>query len=129
VCDTGVPDVDGYETCRLRRLPGLEKAVIAAVSGYGGPEDGRKSKEAGFDQHLMKPICRAATVELVKSDAGSCFRPPLSPYLPAGALYGTSSAARVVRPADTAWPLVTSGHISGCWPWISPPPPRQRYLV
>jgi CheY-like chemotaxis protein len=43
--------------------------VIAAVSGYGGPEDRRKSQEAGFDRHLVKPIGRAVLEELVRSAA------------------------------------------------------------
>jgi two-component system CheB/CheR fusion protein len=70
LCDLGMPKMDGYETCRrLRQLPGLEKAVIAAVSGYGGEEYQRKSQEAGFDRHLTKPIGRAVLEELVKSAA------------------------------------------------------------
>jgi two-component system CheB/CheR fusion protein len=72
VCDIGMPGMDGYETCRrLGRLPGLEKVLIAAVSGYGGPEDRRKSQEAGFDRHLVKPIGRATQEELVESAAGA----------------------------------------------------------
>lgn len=40
--------------------------MIAAVSGYGNEEDKRKSKEAGFDRHLVKPIGRATLEELVE---------------------------------------------------------------
>jgi CheY-like chemotaxis protein len=70
VCDLGMPGMDGYETCRrLRQLPGLESAVIASVSGYGGEESSRKSQEAGFDRHLVKPIGRADLEELVNSAA------------------------------------------------------------
>jgi two-component system CheB/CheR fusion protein len=66
VCDIGMPGMDGYETCRrLRQVPGLEKTLIAAVSGYGNEEDRRRSKEAGFDRHLVKPIGRAALEELI----------------------------------------------------------------
>ena len=72
LCDIGMPGMDGYETCRrLRRLPGLEKVVMVALSGYGGPEDRRKSQEAGFDRHLVKPVGRATLEELVKSAAGA----------------------------------------------------------
>ena len=68
LCDLGMPGMDGYETCRqLRRLPGLERTVIAAISGYGGEEDRRKSQGAGFDRHLIKPIGRATLEELVNS--------------------------------------------------------------
>jgi two-component system CheB/CheR fusion protein len=71
LCDIGMPGMDGYETCRrLRQLPGLEKTLIAAVSGYGGEEERRKSKEAGFDRHLVKPIGRATLEELLGGLAG-----------------------------------------------------------
>jgi CheY-like chemotaxis protein len=70
LCDIGMPRMDGYETCRrLRQVPGMEKTLIAAVSGYGSEDDRRKSKEAGFDRHLVKPIGRATLEELVKSAA------------------------------------------------------------
>ncbi len=67
-----MPGMDGYETCRrLRQVPGLEKVVIAAVSGYGAPEDRRKSQEAGFDRLLVKPVGRATLEELVKGAAAA----------------------------------------------------------
>lgn len=70
LCDLGMPGMDGYEACRLlRQQPGLEKALIAAVSGYGNEDDRRKSTEAGFDRHLVKPVGRAALEELVASAA------------------------------------------------------------
>ena len=57
ICDIGMPGMDGYETCRrLRQVPGMETTLVAAVSGYGGEEDRGRSKEAGFDQHLVKPV-------------------------------------------------------------------------
>jgi PAS domain S-box-containing protein len=56
VCDIGLPGFDGYEVARrLRQLPGLEKTVLVALTGYGQDEDRRRSQEAGFDQHLVKP--------------------------------------------------------------------------
>jgi two-component system CheB/CheR fusion protein len=67
LCDIGMAGMDGYETCRrLRQIPGIEKVMIAAVSGYGAEEDRRRSQEAGFDRHLVKPVGRAALEELVK---------------------------------------------------------------
>ncbi len=67
LCDIGMAGTDGYETCRrrLRRLPGLENAVIAAVSGYGSEEDRRKSQEAGFDRHLVKPVDPGALLRML----------------------------------------------------------------
>jgi CheY-like chemotaxis protein len=55
--DLGMPGMDGYEVARrLRREPGLENALLAAVSGYGQEEDLRRTREAGFDDHLTKPV-------------------------------------------------------------------------
>ena len=54
--DIGLPGFDGYEVARrIRRIPGLEKAVLAALTGYGSDEDRRRGQEAGFDQYLVKP--------------------------------------------------------------------------
>jgi two-component system CheB/CheR fusion protein len=54
--DIGLPGMDGYEVAkRLRKLPENEKVLLIAFSGYGQAEDLRKSKEAGFDHHLIKP--------------------------------------------------------------------------
>lgn len=55
--DIGLPGMTGYEVARsLRSLPGLEKAILVAVTGWGQEEDRRRCKEAGFDQHVIKPI-------------------------------------------------------------------------
>lgn len=54
--DLGMPGMDGYEVARrIRRIPGLEKTVLAALSGWGQQEDRRRSTEAGLDHHLVKP--------------------------------------------------------------------------
>ena len=55
--DIGMPGLNGYETCRaIRNLEGSSSMVISAVTGWGQPEDVRKAKEAGFDEHLVKPV-------------------------------------------------------------------------
>jgi signal transduction histidine kinase len=55
--DIGLPEMDGYEVARrLRVEPGGEQMRIIAVSGYGQEEDRRRSREAGFDYHLVKPV-------------------------------------------------------------------------
>ena len=55
--DIGLPVMDGYEVAkRLRTEEGCREALIIAVSGYGQPEDLSRSKEAGFDHHLIKPV-------------------------------------------------------------------------
>jgi PAS domain S-box-containing protein len=54
--DIGMPRMDGYEVARrLRQQSGLENSVLVALTGWGQKEDRRRSKEAGFDHHLVKP--------------------------------------------------------------------------
>ena len=54
--DLGMPGMDGYEVARrMREIPGMEKAVLAALTGWGQREDLRRTAEAGFDHHLVKP--------------------------------------------------------------------------
>jgi CheY-like chemotaxis protein len=54
--DIGLPGLDGYALARrLRRQPALKHALLAALTGYGSAEDRRRSREAGFDYHLVKP--------------------------------------------------------------------------
>jgi len=55
--DIGLPKVNGYEAARrIRRLPGGLDMVLVALTGWGQDEDRRKSQEAGFDGHLIKPV-------------------------------------------------------------------------
>lgn len=57
LCDLGLPGMDGYEVAaELRRDPTTASARLIAVTGYGRDEDRRRSKEAGFDIHLTKPV-------------------------------------------------------------------------
>jgi CheY-like chemotaxis protein len=55
--DIGLPGMDGYEVARrLRREPSLDGMYLVALTGYGSESDRRKSVEAGFDDHLVKPV-------------------------------------------------------------------------
>lgn len=55
--DIGLPGIDGYEVARRLRLdPATHDVHLVALTGYGGAEDRRRSKEAGFDAHLVKPV-------------------------------------------------------------------------
>ena len=55
--DIGLPGMDGYELAvRLREQPGGESLRLIAVTGYGQDSDRRRAAEAGFDQHLTKPV-------------------------------------------------------------------------
>ncbi|HEV3418294.1 MAG TPA: response regulator, partial [Pirellulales bacterium] len=52
-----LPGMDGYEVARqLRRGPEFAETKIIAMTGYGQPEDRRRSKEAGINHHLVKPV-------------------------------------------------------------------------
>ncbi len=60
LCDIGLPVMDGYQVIRqIRADKGLARAYVMALTGYGREEDQKRSREAGFDLHLTKPIDRA----------------------------------------------------------------------
>jgi CheY-like chemotaxis protein len=55
--DIGLPEMDGYEVARrLRRDSRLKGVKLIALTGYGQDSDLQRSKEAGFDYHLVKPV-------------------------------------------------------------------------
>jgi PAS domain S-box-containing protein len=55
--DIGLPKLNGYDACRLiREQPWSKGMEVVAVTGWGQEEDRRRSREAGFDHHLVKPI-------------------------------------------------------------------------
>ncbi|HBI46767.1 MAG TPA: hybrid sensor histidine kinase/response regulator [Planctomycetales bacterium] len=54
--DIGLPELDGYEVARrLRQEPSFANVLLVALTGYNGDDDRRRSKDAGFDHHLVKP--------------------------------------------------------------------------
>lgn len=55
--DLGMPGMDGYEVAtRLRSQPEFERIFLVALTGWGKDSDRRRSKEAGFDRHIVKPV-------------------------------------------------------------------------
>jgi len=55
--DIGLPKLNGFDACRrIRGQPWGKDIVIVAVTGWGQPDDRRRSREAGFDQHMVKPV-------------------------------------------------------------------------
>ncbi len=55
--DIGLPKMDGYEVARRMRLaPQLATTPLIALTGYGQESDRQRSREAGFDHHLVKPV-------------------------------------------------------------------------
>jgi PAS domain S-box-containing protein len=64
--DLGLPELDGYEVARALRSSAIGKtAALIAVTGYGQVDDRRRSKEAGFDAHLVKPVSQGVLASLL----------------------------------------------------------------
>jgi CheY-like chemotaxis protein len=69
VLDIGLPRMNGYEAARgIRRIPGLGGVLIIAATGYGQDIDREKSRDAGFDLHLVKPIDLDALLHAIDAD-------------------------------------------------------------
>jgi CheY-like chemotaxis protein len=58
--------MNGYDVCKTLRAEGFTDDVIVAVSGYGQPEDRQRSQDAGFDEHLVKPVHRDALLAALR---------------------------------------------------------------
>jgi PAS domain S-box-containing protein len=66
VLDIGLPGMDGYEVARrLREQQGAGRGHLIAMTGYGQDSDRKRSQEAGFDHHLVKPVDPARLQELL----------------------------------------------------------------
>jgi CheY-like chemotaxis protein len=57
ILDLGMPEMDGYEVAQAMRAdPALAHTRLVALSGYGQPDDRKRTAAAGFDSHLVKPV-------------------------------------------------------------------------
>jgi CheY-like chemotaxis protein len=66
--DIGLPGMDGYQVAeRLRELPQGKDAILIAITGYGHDDDRRRSRRAGIDHHLVKPVAPDALRCLIDS--------------------------------------------------------------
>ena len=64
--DIGLPKLNGYEACRqIRAQLWGQSMTIVALTGWGLEEDRKKSREAGFDGHLVKPVEHQALLKLL----------------------------------------------------------------
>ncbi len=93
LCDIGMPKMNGYDTARSIRAEAWGKdTVLVALTGWSQEDDLRKSADAGFDHHLIKPVEAAALMKLLaglrtaslksgqrKSDGWSSFSPQKTP--------------------------------------------------
>jgi CheY-like chemotaxis protein len=74
--DIGMPRLNGYDTARqIRQRPWGKSVRLVALTGWGQDEDRRKSHDAGFDAHMVKPIEPAALEKLLASLAGTNHHP------------------------------------------------------
>lgn len=70
--DIGLPKLNGFEVCRrMRELPWAQDIVVIALTGWGQEDDRRKSKEAGFNGHLVKPVDYDKLLALVNTLTGN----------------------------------------------------------
>jgi PAS domain S-box-containing protein len=68
--DLGLPVIDGYRVAEsLRARNDYDRVLLIAISGYGQPNDRARSKDAGFDHHLVKPIDCGALLDLLRQHA------------------------------------------------------------
>lgn len=64
--DIGLPKLNGYEAARrIREQPWGKKVVLVALTGWGQDEDRQRSREAGFNGHVVKPVDHAALMKLL----------------------------------------------------------------
>lgn len=70
--DIGLPGMSGYQVAQeLRRQPEFAQTMLIAITGYGQEEDRRRSREAGFNHHLVKPVTPDALYELLSVPANA----------------------------------------------------------
>jgi signal transduction histidine kinase len=71
LCDLGLPGMDGVEVCRsVRTLELAAQPMMVALTGWGRDDDRRRTKEAGFDHHLVKPVATAKLNDLLRTVRG-----------------------------------------------------------
>jgi CheY-like chemotaxis protein len=70
--DIGMPGVNGFEVAKRLRERGIQpQPRIVAVTGWGKAEDQERSREAGFDMHLMKPVEESQIRAALSSEPGN----------------------------------------------------------
>jgi CheY-like chemotaxis protein len=56
IVDIGMPEMDGYDVAKELRVRHGQELHLIALSGYGMEDDKRQARDAGFDEHLTKPV-------------------------------------------------------------------------
>ena len=75
--DLGMPIMDGFEVARrIRALPNGRDMLLVALTGWGQDEDRRRTAEAGFDEHLTKPVDAERLAAMLAPSDGDGLKPP-----------------------------------------------------
>ena len=70
--DIGMPELNGYDVARrVRELPWGADTMLIALTGWGQEDDRRRSQEAGFDAHLVKPVDHVQLMQLLARTRGT----------------------------------------------------------
>jgi CheY-like chemotaxis protein len=70
--DIGLPDVNGYDVARkIRQLPEGRDVTLLALTGFGQPDDRQKALDAGFDEHLVKPLDYQELISVIRGSIGN----------------------------------------------------------
>lgn len=73
--DIAMPELDGYEVCsRLRTIRSATDTAIYAVTGFGSDQHRARSKKAGFDGHLTKPLDLDRIAKLLSNERDAIVR-------------------------------------------------------
>jgi CheY-like chemotaxis protein len=95
LCDIGLPGLDGYGVARkLRDNSTTATARLIAVTAYGHDEDRRRSHEAGFEQHLVKPVDPDALQRVLNCSAARKRKSGFVPPAPEGRRTGPTATVR-----------------------------------
>ncbi|HEY3519121.1 MAG TPA: GAF domain-containing protein [Gammaproteobacteria bacterium] len=83
--DLGMPGMDGFEVAqRIRALPGGRDVLLVALTGWGQDDDRRRTAEAGFDEHLTKPVDAERLAALLVNDGEAATPPGAASRTPLG---------------------------------------------
>ena len=64
--DLGMANMDGYEACRrIRAKSWGSEPFLVALTGWGSLDDKRRTREAGFNRHLVKPVALDALTKII----------------------------------------------------------------
>ena len=89
ILDIGMPKRNGFEACRfIREQPWGAAMTLIAMTGWGREDDRRRTEEAGFDHHLVKPVAPDALLALLSSLSVRPTGPPQERNLPRGRTVG-----------------------------------------